>query len=318
MSLANKTLSSTSIYKYTELMSNSNKLQSIISNMLSEKQGAIFPTAEQMEDVFYKIRHKSFNFQAKFAVLDMFRRGIIRLVYNDKVKLTVAIPFVKYKMENGGFGVIVNISNYARINTDGTVNIDPLTLYCLMLSAAYSLKPEETVLAYNGIPELYGALFTNVLSRIVNLNLMNKDKVKFVATKFAYMQLDVSEDRASVAAAKEIKSLDKYAIEQIDLSFPAVVYSDIESLINHMRKIFPEFNNITLGIFFEKWMRTYGEGSAFAIEYMPLFVHIFNGLITNCNSIVNVKSIEKEAGKNSRKMVLLFNRIEGAVINMAK
>ena len=149
-----KSLSETSIFKYTELMSNSGKINNIIKNILDEKQGAVFIDAEKLEDVFYKIRHKSFNFQAKFAVIDLFHKGVIRLVYNSKVKLTVAIPFFKYKMETGGFGVVINISNYAKLNTDGSVSIDPTTLYCLMLSGAYLLCDKQ-LLAYNGIPELY-------------------------------------------------------------------------------------------------------------------------------------------------------------------
>lgn len=313
-----KALSDTSIYKYTELMSNSGKLSNIIKNILDEKRGAIYVTEDQMEDVFYKIRHKSFNFQAKFAILQLFRKGIIRLIYNDKVKLTVAIPFFKYKMEDGGFGVVVNISNYAKLNHDGSISIDPLTLYCLMLSAVFSLTNSDSLLAYNGIPELYASLMVNVVSRMVNMNQTNKDKIRFVFTKFAYMQLGVQENRASEAAAKEIKYLDKYSIEQIDLAFPSTVYENLETLVDYMKKAFPEFESITFGLLFEKWMRAYGECTAFGVEYFPYFVNTFNALITNANAIANVKAIEKEANRNSKKLVMLFNRIEGTIMTMSQ
>ena len=312
-----KSLSETSIFKYTEQMSNSGKINNIIKNILDEKQGAVFATSEQLEDVFYKIRHKSFNFQAKFAVLDLFHKGIIRLVYNSKVKLTVAIPFFKFKMENGGFGVVINISNYAKINNDGTINIDPSTLYCLMLSGAYSLC-DKSLLTYSGIPELYGSLFTSVIARSVNLNLTNRDKIKFVMTKFMYMQLGISENRASEAAQKEIKNIDRYGLEQIDLAFPAAIFKDLETLIDHMRKTLPEFETLTFGIIFEKWMRAFGEASAFAIEYIPAFVTMFNALIINANSLVNIKAVEKDANKHSKKLIMLFNRIEGMVMSLAQ
>ena len=316
--LNERNLSDTSIFKYTEIMSSSGKLNNIIKNLLDEKHGAIFVTGDQMEDVFYKMRHKSFNFQAKFAVLNLFRKNIIRLVYNDKVKLTVAVPFFKYKMENGGYGVVVNISNYAKLNHDGTVTMDPLTLYCLMLSAAYSLNISGPMLAHNGLPELYGDLMVSVISRMVNLNKINRDKIKFVFTKFAYINLDVNESGASAAAAKDIKYIDKYGIEHVALAFPAAVFADLETLIDHMKQVFPEFTNITFGLLFEKWMRSYGECTGFAIEYMPLFVNMFNALIINANAIANVKAIEKEANRNSRKLILLFNRIESVVMSMER
>lgn len=312
-----KSLSETSIFKYTEMMSNSTKINSLIRNIIDEKNGATFVTAEQMEDVFYKIRHKSFNFQAKFAVLDLFHKGIIRLVYNSKQKLTVAIPFFKYKMEHGGYGAIINISNYARISNDGSVNMDATTLYCLMLSGAYLLCDKQ-ILAYNGIPELYGELFTSVVARSVNLNLVNRDKIKFVMTKFMYMQLGLKEDRASDAAKKDIKNIDKYGLNQLDLAFPATVFTNLETLVDHMRKVLPEFESLTLGIIFEKWMRAYGEASAFAIEYVPAFVTMFNALIINANALTNIKAVEKDANKRSSKLVLLFNRIEGTVMTLAQ
>ncbi len=312
-----KSLSETSIFKYTEMMSGTNKINNIIKNILDEKQGAIFITTDQLEDVFYKIRHKSFNFQAKFAVIDLVRSGIIKLVYNSKVKLTVAIPFFKYKMQHGGFGVVINISNYAKINADGSVTIDPTTLYCLMLSAAYSLKCENSMLAYSEIPELYAALFTSVVARTVNLNQVSRDKISFVMTKFMYIQLGIPENRASDAAAKNVKYIDKFGIDQLDLAFPAAVFTNLETLIEHMRKVLPEFESISFGIIFEKWMRAYGECTAFALEYIPSFILLFNALITNSNSLVNIKAIEKEANKHNKKLVMLFNRIEGTVMSLA-
>lgn len=311
-----KSLSETSVFKYTDTMSNSIKLNTVIKNLIDEKNGAEFLTAEQLEDVFYKIRHKSFNFQAKFAVIDLFNKGIIRLVYNPKVKLTVAVPFFKYKMVNGGFGVIINVSNYVKIDKDDSVNIDPTVLFTLMLSGAFLLC-DKGVLPYSGVPELYGDLFTSIIAKSANLSLINKDKIKFVMTKFMYIQLGVSEDRASEAAKKEIRNIDKYGLNQLDLGFPAAVFKDLDTLIDHMRKTFPEFEKLTFGIIFEKWMRTYGEVSAFGIEYIPSFLTMFIGLMTNANSLVNIKAIEKDANKNSSKLTLLFNKIEGMVTNLA-
>ena len=143
--ISDKPLSDTSIYKYTELMSGNGKLDTLIKNALNEKLGAEFVEPDKIEDVIYRIRHKSFNFQAKFAVLELYRKGIIKLLFNEKSRLTVAVPFFKYKMETGGYGVIVNISGYAKKNQDGTYHIDYTTLYCLMLSAAFLLTSNKQI-----------------------------------------------------------------------------------------------------------------------------------------------------------------------------
>ena len=313
-----KSLSETSIFKYTEKLSNSVKINTLLNNILDEKNGAIFLTENDLEDVFYKMRHKSFNFASKFAVIDLFRKGIIKLVYNEKVKMTVAIPFFKYKMENGGFGVVINITNYAKIDRNKLISIDPLTLYCLMVTAAFDLTSSYNTIKHDGIVELYSDLFVSIIGRLINLDKPNKDKYKFIISKYMYMQFELDEVRATTAASKEIKNLNKQAIDQIDLQFPITSYVNLEALIEQMRKSFPEFEKITFGMVFEKWMRSYGECSSFAIEYIPFFILLFNALIINCNNLVNVKMIEREANKNSKKMITLFNKIENFVMELSQ
>lgn len=312
-------LSDVSTFKYSELMA-SQKITNIIKNIVSEKNGTIYVTEEQLEDVLYKIRHKSFNFSAKFPVLNLFKKGVIKLIYTEKIKLTVAVPFFKFKMQNGGFGVIVNISNYARMKSDGSITIDPLVLYSLMLSAAFSLVIEKNlgVIVNNAIPELYSSLFVNVMARIVNLDQVKRDKLKFISSKFLYMQAGVDEKSASVSAGKDVRTLDKFSLEQVDLSVPAKSYENLESLIDGINQAFPEFNGLSLAVFFDKWMRSYGESTAFACEYIPFFITVFISLVTNCNSLINVKAIEKEANRHNSKLVMLFNRIENIVTDMSQ
>lgn len=308
-----KSLSESSVFKYAELMG-SNKITTCIKNLVNEKQGATFITEEKMEDVLYQMRHKSFNYSGKFAIIDLFKKGVIRLVYNDKVKLTVAVPFFKYKMATGGFGVIVNITNYARVNSDGTIKIDPLVLYTLMLSGAFSLVEDNnmSLLSNNGLVDFYAELVIATLAKLVNLDLTKRETFRFIFSKFMYIQLGNSEDRASAAAKTSVK-LDQSTIETIDLSCPTAIYSDLETLINHLRTIFTDMNSVTLGILFDKWMRTYGEASAFAIENISMFTMLFIALITNSNSLVNIKSIERNANRHSTKLITLFNKIETIV-----
>jgi len=312
-----KSLSESSVFKYAEMMG-ANKITSCVKNIINEKQGAIYPTEEQLEDVFYKIRHKSFNYSGKFAVIDLYRKGIIKLVYNDRIKLTVAVPFFKYKMSTGGFGVIINISNYSKIDNDGMVKIDPLVLYTLMLSGTFSLIENNnmSLLANNGLIELYSELMVSVLNKLVNIDQVRKEMYKFIFAKFMLIQLGYNEDRAASSASNIVK-LDQSTIDSIDLSCPTSVFDSLETLVDHLKTIFPDMNNVTLGILFDKWMRSYGETSAFSIENISMFNLLFIALITNCNSLVNIKSIEKSANRHSSKLVTLFNKIETIVTEMS-
>lgn len=311
-----KSLSDSSIFKYAETIG-SNKISNCLKNLINEKTGAIFPTEENLEDVFYNMRHKSFNYSAKFAVIELYKKGIIKLVYNESVKLTVGIPFFKYKMPTGGFGVIINITNYAKKDAEDNIKIDPLILYTLMLSGAFSLVSNKytSLIAQGGLLDLYAELIVNVLAKIITIDAARKEMYKFIFAKFMYVQLGYGDDVASANAAKLIK-LDRTSIENIDLSCPAAVYTNMETLVNHIKTMTTDTNNITLGILFDRWMKSYGEFTAFALEDITSFISLFIALITNCNNLINVKSIEKCANRHSSKLVTFFNKIETIVADI--
>lgn len=312
-----KSLSDSSIFKYAETMG-SNKITTCLKALIDEKNGAVYPAEEDLEDVLYNIRHKSFNYSGKFAVIDLFRKGIIKLVYNEKVKLTVAVPFFKYKMPNGGYGVIINITNYAkRDDKDGSIKIDPTLLYTLMISGAFSLVSNKytSLLAYNGLVELYAELMVSVLGKLITVDTTRKEMYKFIFSKFMMIQLGYEDDTASAAAEKLVK-LDKTSIDSIDLSCPIAAFNDLETLVKHIKTITTDTSNITLGIVFDKWMKSYGEFSAFAAEDVNSFISLFIAMITNCNNLVNIKAIEKCANRHSSKMVTLFNKIETIVSDL--
>ena len=189
-----------------------------------------------------------------------------------------------------------------------------------MLSGAYSLVIDKNIgtLLNNGIPELYASLFVNVISRIANIDQTRREMIKFIATKFVYVQLGSNEHAASVAATRSIKLLDKSSIEQVDLSIPAKAYKNLEDCISAIKEAFPEFTTLSMGLFFDRYMRTYGEITAFASEYVPFFVTMFVAMVTNCNNLVNIKNIEREANRHSKDLIMCFNKIENAVISMTK
>lgn len=314
-----KQLSETSIFKFADQVKGFKLMEKISALVLDGKNQTIYVKPDMIEDVVFKIRHKSFNFAAKFAVLDLFNSGIIQLVYNETHRLPTAIPYFKKKLSQGGFGVVINISNFANMHDDGTVHIDPTTLYVLMLSAAFSLVIDRNVAAVMpGVPELYGGLFANVVARMTNMDPLKRNKVQFIATKFFLIQLGIDEVRASEAAKKDIKYIDNYLLEQTDLLLPVDTYDNLENLVAGIKKAFPEFKGFEFGLFFDRWLRSYGELGAFAVEYVPYFYTLVVGLVANANGILNVKAVEKEATKNDKELIQTFNRLEQAVIQLAK
>lgn len=313
-----KNLSQTSIYQHADAMKEAN-ISEKVAKLLSNEHGTIVLTKENMEDVFYKIRHKAFQHAAKTAILDLFARGTIELIYNEEHRVPAAVPFFKKKVA-GGYAVVINISNFSKMQDEGDIVMDPSVLYVLMVSGALSLvidKHIESILP--GVPELYGGLFSNVIARMNNLDLMKKESMKFIGTKFFYMMVGIDEKRASEKAAKSAAHhIDEHMLLQIDLSLPVDAYNGLDTLLEAIKKVYPEFKGFEFGVFFDRWLRSYGELSAFAIEYVPYFYTVLAALMINCNTLINIKTIEKEATRHDKNLVVTFSRIEQLVVNMAK
>lgn len=317
--MLHKNFSDTSIYSYIDTMKGSSRMTPAVKRMMDPSQGAMYIKYEQLADVFYKIRHKSFNYQAKFALIKLYEKGIIKLLYNKNNNISSAMPFFKFNLPDGGYGIIINITGYSKMSKDeSTVTIDPYVLYSLMLSGTYSLIINDRFLANSAIPDFYGNLFTSIAARLSTFDVYTRNKIKYLSVKFLNYQLGLPESNASANAEKSIKELSKDQIYDIDSTFPEKSFTNFEELINSMRERIPEFRNITFGIFFDKWMRYYGEASGFAIEYIPCLIFILTSLVLNCNSIINIKVVEKEALQYSKDLTYLFNRIEQLVIDIAK
>jgi hypothetical protein len=315
-----KQLSETTVYTYADSMMSGDGITTKIRNLMAGPgHGTTVVTSDMLTDVLYNMRHKSFNFMAKFAVIELFEKGTIELVYNEQNRIPSAVPFFRRKLAHGGYVVVVNISNFSVMKPDGSIHMDALVLYTLMLSAAFSLNIDRNIdSVLGGVPQLYGSLTTNVISRMVNLDQIKRSKILFIFTKFFYMQVGVAETRASEKAASDIKYLDKFLLEQTDLAMPVDAYDNLENLIAALNNAFPEFDGLQLGTFFDRWLRSYGEMGAFALEYVPFFYTMIIALVCNCNSLINIKSIEKEASRQDKHLISSFNRLEHIVMNMVK
>lgn len=316
-----KLMSETSIYQYIDVVKGS-KFTDKIKDFISDKETVILSEA-MLDDLFYTIRHKSFDYPAKFAVLSLHKKGIIQLAYNDTHKLPTAVPFFRRKLHDGGYGVVVNLSNFCNVSKEGTVTgMDPHILYTLMLTSAFSLviNLNSAVLTNNGVPELYGRLFAATMGKLVNLDTMGKAKMQFYGTKFFYVQLGRAEEKVTERAAIAVTQyMDILLARQVDSLLQPEDYYDLEKLINAIKNNVQGMSKVEYYTFFDRWIRGFGELSAFAIEYIPFFTTVIMALVTSSNSMININAIEKEAAKNDVKELAKFvESMETVIIALDK
>lgn len=309
-----KSLSETSIGKYMiELGYDFRKYPAYVAKNAEELDSS------NLQEVFSKIRMRSFKYPAKSTLLKMFDSGRMKLVYLQgsiptEGQFGATIPFYLQKAENGGYVIVINLTTFADMDKLDNIKIDPITLYTLMLSGANYLAINRTINTIkDGIPELFAAMFVNVLGRMTTMN--NKLSLMYLAMKYMDIQLGADEERASRNCTAKIKSLSAPVLRNLDEQLPIDAYEGIREFVDAISQTFPEYNDVTFGDFFNTWTSTFGETASLSMEFIPMMYTMLISMVMN-STITNYRSIESDMGRNDKLIQSTFNKIEKSINNI--
>ncbi len=313
-----RSLNTTSIYKYAEDASG-NKLTNIVMGYSLHKNGTIKLSYEDMEDVMYQITNRTSPFFSKYAVEHLVKIGRIEVVYNtnDQYRLTNAIPFFKRNIGNKTT-IIVNVTNFASMNDDGSIRIAENTMYALLLSAAFCLEIDGKIQSFmKDVYSMYARLFTNVISNLAYLDNIKKEKIQYLATNFFFYQIN-SPERSFVNPMKDkLKYNSLENIQYMENSIPMYgdysSYENLEVFIETLVKVFPEMKKVSFKNFIDRWSLSYGSSTLFACEYIPYFFYMI--ISAGCLSpIVNISKISTEIAVNlgsvNKKIEMSVNALD--------
>lgn len=311
-----RSLNTTSIYRHAEEASHQSLTRTVMAYSLL-KEGTIEIMYDDIADVMFEITGRTSPFSAKYAVDSLLKKGRIQLVYNENLRLVNAVPFFK-KQVGSKITMVVNITNFAAMRPDGSINMNPNTLYALLLSAAFELDMDNRILSFvRDTYIMYARLFSNVIAGLSFMDNVKKEKIQYLAANFFYYQI-YSPDKTFINNYKSnLKYNSDDTIEALENKIPLYGdqsgYESLEIFIDNLVKIFPEMKKLSFRNFIDKWSSAYGSSALFACEYIPYFFYMI--ISSACLSpIVNTNKISIEVSVN---LAPVYKRIEQAVIAMA-
>lgn len=303
-----KQLGKTELFNAFMSSANANEVTHTINNKLNNGIGVISPEHIETELLKLKSRSKTSYFALLSDALSLYEnRGLIRLfnlgAAGMRSGIPIQMPFIaaqarnRYKEANvasGGSGldtydrvIYMNMLRIGRWNADETAYTSlaaETDLYSCLESGliAYKLTvqnmadkvfSDKIVLEY--LTKIYTSLFAQALIKTKTTfggQDFQNDAAYFIIAKFflSYvMEKNTSVDDYAYLAVKNRSSL--IALKSYEET-SQINYSSLSEFLNSFGQAF--FNDkINLMEFSNNWFKLYGEGTIYAIEYVPYLLH---------------------------------------------
>lgn len=266
---------------------------------------------------------KRYSFPLKNKVMEDYRTGRIKLIYNDKdYRLPNTIPCFLVNSTNG-INCIVNISNYCRVTKSGVYNIDGKVLFSLMqagdiMATTYQrfalIKNKSNLIRLGS--RMYSKLFAKVMNKMFSLNVTpaKNDIITFLAGMF-FIQNIMGRDEESLLDINK-----RYALENCKNSSMLVLedtarlfdfskdLADLDTFIKAIADKVPGLEDLTTRAFTEQFVTSYGPNMLLSLEYLPTFISNL-GCVTVGSYLNNQASIENLLGRDIDLFIKEFSTI---------
>lgn len=260
---------------------------------------------------------KKYRFLQTAAVMSFIDSPACAVVILDKpsFKLTVALPAFS-AVSHGRIRTFVNMSNYAAIRAEGGSEhgyaVEDRKMFSLLSAGAIEEMWNVRQLAMKKWSTTQLALFASVyvdaMMKIFNrrysvgTNQSSVDKIRYFCAKFAICtMLNIDEELGREVATK-VANIGPAVVDVIDDNHYTfqTVFTLLDFIAYNIRGI-----DLVPSAFVETWLKTYGQSTAFAIDYVPAFMTMLSdahiGAYMN-----NQKSIESLLVTGGNKLLQLY------------
>lgn len=188
------------------------------------------------------------------------------------------------------------------------VKIDLLTanLISAKNNMAYYKAPEILIKKSSDLvlmTRCFAKLFSHLVDYIGNISVIpeQKDKCKYLASKyFLSTVVGIEDDDKINAIAIKASEITDSQDRIFGLATSNVTVNSLPTFIEDLKNVF-KLEKLSLTLFTEKWMYTYGTGTILALEFLPAFLTMITDAY--CGVYLNMqKTIEKVLGKDLVEM----------------
>lgn len=256
------------------------------------------------------------------TVLNAFDKGQIKLIYNKNVRVSTTLPFVVITI-GGATSSYIFISDFSGLTKDqSSLNIEMKKLYTLMESAYIGLifytKPtsfQRSIALMKIMSNIYAGMCMRIFNKEFALSLdkgiydkVNYSTARFFLERIAVIKNDALVNTYSIAACNNPNEM---AMSMIEKEYGAAGITSVNELISMISGLSPKMKKLNFRYYFERWITTYGQGAAVAIDAFPYMYYVITNTLLG-SFLVNVPTMS-EIVKNTKNINLFYSEINKIV-----
>lgn len=257
------------------------KLIDVIPRMTVEDNGFLHVALKQLDkSVLYELfESPRFKISCKKAMQELIESGKVVMVYSETYRIPTSIPYIIQNRGNDCI-VYVNVSDFVSLNQYGIFEVSQVRDYNALMAilfaacAAYRIIVSTTTLPSDladGMVLMYAGMIEKIIHSIVHMDPVMKDKIRYLATEFALIQMYGTETGTKLFYRYKntyFPKLSKMITESIDNQFKLDNFDKLSLFIDELKRIYPSMKGLTLNVIYDKWIRAFGPATAMSIDYL--------------------------------------------------
>ena len=290
-------LGESEVYKYCRNQETVDgaKLESNITRMVRDGQGFAFVGMNDLDKtVQYELFESNQYFNvgvsgAKRAMRNLIESGKVQMVYSDTYMVDVSIPYIITTGRTPR--VFVNISHFVNPNQFGKYVITQVRnkngLMAVLFAACVSyaiVSHYHTLNPDIGDPLvlMHAYMLTDVFDRMVHMDAIMKDKVRYLCTQFALVQMygtEVGTKTFQRFRGKYFPKLSNMLMNSVDSQFTVDAFDNIQLFIDELVRVYPSMKKVTFKDVWKTWYRRYSNTAIMALDYIGYMIYILCELL---------------------------------------
>ena len=282
-------LGDSEIFRYSNknTVINGQRMVDVIPRMVLSDHGFMQVAFNQLDKtVQYELfEGPHYKLSCKKTLRQLIETGQINMVYSEDYKLPTCIPYI---IQGAGpkARIFVNISDFVTLDQYGKYQVTQSRNYnglmAVLFAAAVSLRMIHSGGALpadlgDGIVLVYAAMLERAINSLVHMDPITKDKVRYLASEFALIQLYGTENgqRQFLQRYKNqfFPKLSKLITDSLDAQFQLDAFDKISSFVEELKRLYPSMRGLTEYLVMDKWIRLYGAATTMSIDYLGYHIY---------------------------------------------
>lgn len=275
------------IYANKNTTINGSKLIDILPRMTLKDQGFIHVDYNMLDkNVQYELFESSrFKIEGRSKVKTLLENGSVVMVYSDKYSIPVAIPYI-VQTSGRNCTIYVNISDFVTMDSYGKFKVELVRNYNALMAVLFAaacsyeiVKKGATIPADIGdvIVLMYANMFERVVNSIAHMDPITRDKVRYLAVKFALIQMYGTEKGEQMFYRYHrsyFPKLTKMVTDSIDDQFVLDNFDNLTSFVTGLSSMYSSMRGLNTYMIYDKWIKSYGAATAMSIDYFGYYLYV--------------------------------------------